>query len=194
MSDGKSLKIITNEQRYNRRRRIADFEAHATESFKGIVGEIPEMLLTLGLGNHDIYSLECGSGAGRSDAGCEDVATAVVAQEVGYFLVRGNKTTETGKALGERAHNQVYILCQAKMVDRAAATFAKDAYAVRLINHDAGIILLGQAHDFRYIGHIAFHGKHTVSNDEFHLVGFAALQLLLQRCHVIVLVLELLRK
>ena len=76
------------------------------------------------------------------------------------------------------------------MVACAASTFAEHTDAVGFVNHHGGVVFLCQADDFRQVGHITLHREHAVGNDEFHLLGVAALELLFERLHVVVLVFE----
>ncbi len=59
------------------------------------------------------------------------------------------------------------------------------------VDHDGCAVFLGQTHDFGHVGHVAFHGEHAVGDNEFELVGVAALELFLQTVHVVVAVFEL---
>ena len=59
------------------------------------------------------------------------------------------------------------------------------------IHHDAGIVLVLQAHYLGQVGEIAFHREHTIYHDELHLVGFATLEHTLEVGHIVVLVVQL---
>lgn len=78
------------------------------------------------------------------------------------------------------------------MVYGAAAAGAEHSYAVGFVDHHAGVVLLGQTHDLGYVGHVTFHREYAVGHDELDLVGITLLKLGLERCHVVVLVLQLL--
>ena len=71
--DGERLEIVTDIEWYDGGRGVADLTAHVAEAFKRVIGDLPEMLLTLGLGLHDLHCLEsCCRRCGR-DAGGEDL-------------------------------------------------------------------------------------------------------------------------
>ena len=59
-----------------------------------------------------------------------------------------------------------------------------------LINHDVGIVLVGQIHDVGQLAHVAFHREDTVGDDELDTVRLALLELCLERGHIVVLVLQ----
>ena len=76
------------------------------------------------------------------------------------------------------------------MVAYSATSLAENSDAVCFVDHDACIVFLCESYDFWDVGHITFHGEHAVGDDELDLVGFALLELLFKRCHVVVLVFQ----
>jgi len=77
-----------------------------------------------------------------------------------------------------------------KMVTCASSAFAEHSDTVGFVHHHGGVVFLGQTDDFGEVGDITFHGEHTVGDDEFHLVGFATLELLFESLHIVVFVFE----
>ncbi len=78
-------------------------------------------------------------------------------EEVGDLLVGGYKSAERRKRLGERAHNEIYIVGHAKMMADATSARTEHAYAVRLVDHHARIVFLRKLHDALHVGHVALH-------------------------------------
>ena len=76
------------------------------------------------------------------------------------------------------------------MVTHATSALTKHTDAVGLIDHDAGIVLVGEVHDVGELAHVTLHREHAVSNNELHAVGLTLLELSLEGCHVVVLVFE----
>ena len=72
-SDSECLKVVANEQRYNRSACVTDFTAETAEALESLVGQFPQMLLTLGLFNHDVDCLKSGSRRRGCDAGGENI-------------------------------------------------------------------------------------------------------------------------
>ena len=72
-SDGKRLVVVTDEQGNDGSFGVADLTTHITESLQCLMGDFPQVLLTLGLSDKDINSLHCSSRRCGSDAGSEDV-------------------------------------------------------------------------------------------------------------------------
>ncbi len=67
------LEVVADEQGDDRRGSVAYLAAHGAESLEGLVGELPELLLTLRFLLHDVDGLEgCGGGSG-GDGGGEDI-------------------------------------------------------------------------------------------------------------------------
>ena len=71
--DSERLEVVADKERYDRRRRIADLTAHIPESIESIIGEFPEILLTLRLVLHDLHGLERSSRRRGRDARSEDI-------------------------------------------------------------------------------------------------------------------------
>ena len=69
----------------------------------------------------------------------------------------------------------------------------EDTHAVGFVHHHRRTVLLFETNDFGERCQVAFHREHTVNDDEFHRIGFAFLQFVLQVGHVVVLVAQLLR-
>ncbi len=113
-----------------------------------------------------------------------------MAQEVGYLLVCGYEAAQRGERLGERAHHKVHVVGKPVVVAYTTAAFAENAYRMRLVDHDCGIIFLGKLHNLGQVGNIAFHREHAVGNYQFDFVGLATLELLFEALHIVVLVLE----
>ena len=60
--DGKRLVVVTDKQGNDRSLGVTNLTTHITEALQCLVGEFPQVLLALGLGNEDINSLHrCGS-------------------------------------------------------------------------------------------------------------------------------------
>lgn len=71
--DGECLEVVAYEEGDDRGGCVAYLKTCLTESFESVVGELPEVFLTLRLGLHDFESLEGCGRRGRGDAGGEDV-------------------------------------------------------------------------------------------------------------------------
>lgn len=71
--DGECLVVVAYKQGYDGRRCRADLASHVAESVEGVVGDFPQVFLTLRLGNHDVDGLEGGYRRGGGDACREDI-------------------------------------------------------------------------------------------------------------------------
>ncbi len=92
--DSEGLVVVTDEQGDDGRLGVADLASHVTETLQCLVSDFPEVLLTLGLGNHDVDGLHCSCCRSRRDAGGEDVAAGMMAQVVGDDLAGGDETAQ----------------------------------------------------------------------------------------------------
>lgn len=79
----------------------------------------------------------------------------LVADEVDHRLVSHRVAAQAGEGLGKRAHDDVHFILQAEIIGRAAAAFADNAKAVRVVHHYARAIFAGQRHNFRQFGDVA---------------------------------------
>ena len=91
------------------------------------------------------------------------------------------------KRLGERPHDEVNIVSHAEMVASATAMVAEHAEAMGFVYHDAGVVFLCKSRNLWEVGYVTFHAEHAIDDYQFHFVGVAALESLLQGIHVIVL-------
>jgi hypothetical protein len=64
---------------------------------------------------------------------------------------------------------------------------------VGVVQHDHGVVALGQLHDLVQLGEVAVHGEDAVRHDQAEPLVLVQLQLLLQVLHVRVLVAVLVR-
>ena len=74
------------------------------------------------------------------------------------------------------------------MVAYAASLPAEHTYAVRLVHHDGGIVLLLQLHYLRQLAEGSFHAEYPVHHDELYCIRRTALQHPFEVRHVVVLV------
>ena len=63
----------------------------------------------------------------------------------------------------------------------------EDTDAVGFVDHDGGAVFVLQLNDGGEIAQVALHREDAVDHDEFHRIGSALLELLLQVVHVVVL-------
>ena len=114
----------------------------------------------------------------------------MVTQIVGDRLAGSDETAQRCNRLGEGAHDEVYLVAQAKVIAHAATALAEDADTMSLVNHDVGIVLVGQIHDVGQLAHVAFHREDAVGDNELDTVRLALLELRFKRSHIVVLVLQ----
>ncbi len=171
--------------------RLSNLEAGFLEAAEGVVGHIPELgdALRLLLDNVQGFQGRCRCG-GRVGS-LEDVGAGGVAQPVDDDLIGRYETADGGQALGEGAHDEVYLAGEAEVVANAAALFAEDAQAVGFIHHDDHVVVLMlEFHNLRQLGQVSFHGEYAIHHDELDRVLGAALEAALQVLHVVVLVVQ----
>ena len=82
------------------------------------------------------------------------------------ILVASNKSTDRGKALRERAHDEIHIVLQTKMMTNTLAVFAEYSKSMSLVNHDGTIVLVLQFDNLWQFGEVTLHGEYTVSYDK----------------------------
>ncbi len=80
------------------------------------------------------------------------------------------------------------------MVAGASTAITEHTDTMCFVNHHLCIVFFSETHNFGKIGNIAFHREHSVGDDELDFIGLALLELLFERRHVVVLVLERLRE
>lgn len=117
-----------------------------------------------------------------------------MAEIVDGIEIGSNEATDTCQTLTERTHDDIHIIGQTEVVADSSSLTTEDTEAVCLIDHHRSVVLMLQSDDFRQVTDVAFHGEHTIDNDEFDRLGITLLQLFLQVFHVIVAILELLGK
>ena len=100
-------------------------------------------------------------------------------------LAGSHKTTQAGQRLTKSAHNNIYLIGQAKIVGCSSAAIANYTQSMRIIHHDLCAISFGQAHNLRQIGNIATHAEDTVCHDQDSRRLWYFLQLLFQILHII---------
>lgn len=188
--DVERLVVVADEQGNDRCGGVSNLAAHGAEILQREMCDVPEVLPALRLGDDYVKGGIGGCGGCRGDGGGEDVRAGVVAQVVGNLLVGGNEASQGGEGLGEGSHDEVHVVGHAHVVAHAASLGPEDAYAVGLVDHHGGVVLLCQLHYLVDMRHVAFHGEDGVGDDELDGVGLAALELLLEAVHVVVAVLE----
>ena len=104
-SDEESEVVVADVKWNNRSLGVANLATHLFEALKGIVGDVPQVLLTLGLAFKNVERGAHGGGRGRSDACGEDIGALMVTQEVGNDLVGGDEATQRSKRLAESTHD-----------------------------------------------------------------------------------------
>ena len=126
----------------------------------------------------------CADDAGGHGVG-EEVRARALAQEVDDLLTAG----------GEAAHGAAEGFAQGAGVDidaaigvvelaDAAAGLADDACGVALIDHDEGVVLLGEVADAVHGGDVAVHGEDAVGHDDAEALFLGGLELALEVVHV----------
>ena len=96
--DGESLVVVTDEKRDDGSLGVTDFTSHITESLQRLMGNLPQVLLTLRLGNEDINRLHCSCRRSRGNAGREDVAARMMTQVISDDLAGIDKISYSKKA------------------------------------------------------------------------------------------------
>ncbi len=77
------------------------------------------------------------------------------------------------------------------MVADTASVASEYTYAVCLVHHDGGVVLVLQLNDFGQLAQIALHGEDAVDDNQFDALGCATLEDTFQVGHVVVLVSQL---
>jgi len=85
--------------------------------------------------------------------------------EVNDISVPGDEAADRGKALAERAHDQVDLIRHAEVRRRAPAV-PQHAQAVGVIHHDPRAVAPADLDDLRQGGDIAAHAVHAVNHDQ----------------------------
>ena len=165
---------------------MAGVEPGVLEGLLCVAGDLPEVLAALGLFYHDVQGLGCGSRGGRRHGGTEYERAGIVLEVVEDVVVSGDETAQGAEALGEGAHDEVYLVREAEVAGGAGAVFADYAESVGIVNHDGGVVLLAEFADAGDGGDVSLHRIHAVNHDELGGVAGGEPELLLQVCHVVV--------
>ena len=80
----------------------------------------------------------------------------------------------------------VVMVGETEVVGSAATLMAQHTQGMGVIDHDVGVVLLGQFHHARQWHDVAFHREDAIGNDEFHLAWIAVLEFGLKAVHVVV--------
>ena len=146
-SDAEGLFVVTDIERDDRCGGIADLEAEPAEAVEAVGRLLLKGLYTLGLTEHNLQRLVCGSCRSRRITSTEDVRASVVTEVIDRRLAPSDEATDRGKALTERPHDQIYILGESEVIADATAVVTEDTAAMGFIDHDLSSVLLRQADD-----------------------------------------------
>ncbi len=134
-----------------------------------------------------VEDLQRGAGDGRRQRVGEEIGPRALAQPVDHFApARGVAARGAAERLAERAGDDVDPALDAAMLGRAAAVLADEADRVAVVDHDHGVVLLGQVADALQIGDDAVHREDAVGGDQPEARVCGLLQLRLEVGHVVV--------
>ena len=176
VGEEEGLVVVADEERYDGRFGVADLESEVAESLHSVVGVVPESLLALGFGAHDVERGEDGSGVGGSHGSGEDIGAHVVLHPVDCLGVGSDEAADGGERLGEGAHDDIDVGELTEVVADAATLASEDAEAVSLIDHQGGVVFVAELDHLIDLSDIALHREDAVGDDEFAVVGVVLLE------------------
>lgn len=187
---GKGFFVVADEERNDGCGGVANLEACIAEGFEGVVGDFPEVFLTLGFGAHDFEGCEDGCGGSGSNGGGEDVGSDAVLHIVDRLGVGGDETADGSEGFGEGAHDDVGAREKAEMIGDSSAFGAENAKAVCFVDHEGGLIFVAEVGHLGEFCYVAFHGEDTVCDDEFDCIFGKGFEDALEVFHVVVAIFE----
>lgn len=188
VGEEEGLVVVADKERNDRRFGVANLETEVAEGLHGVVGVVPEGLLTLRFGSHNVQSFKYRGGGGGSGRGGEDIGADVMFHPVDGVGIGSNETTDGSQRLGEGAHYDVNIGELVEMVADTATLASENTEAVSLIDHKSGVVFVAELNHLVNLCDIAFHREDAVGDDEFAVVGVVFLEKTLEVFEVEVLV------
>ena len=117
-----------------------------------------------------------------------------MAQHVDNLLFAGSKPAHcSAKSLAECTGDNLYPAAQTETFGHAVSGLAHNAGGVAFIHHDQRVVFVCQFVNLIQRAHVAVHGKDAIGSDDAEARGLRFAELLLQVCHVGILVSETLR-
>ena len=98
-----------------------------------------------------------------------------MSDEVDRGLAPSDEASYRGEALAEGTHDQVYMVCEAKVIADATTVVTEYAEAVGLVDHDRCSVLLGQLDDLGELAEVTLHPEDAIDDDELDTLGVALL-------------------
>ena len=141
----------------------------------------PKLVDALGFGLEDFQGLEHAADDRGGERGGEDEAAGLVAQVFDDLALAGDESAHRAERFREGAHDDVDLVVDSEMVDRAAAERAEDAEGVGLVDVGERAVFLRRLEDGRQVGDVAGHAEDAVEHDELAGVGGQALEAVAQR-------------
>src|SRR5258706_12089994 len=99
---------------------------------------------------------------------------------------RSYKAADRRKGLRERAHHDINVAFDSKMLAGSAAIGSKHSDSVSFVDIDSSGIATRQANDFREISRVSLHRKDPVYHYQSSFIGLEASQHFFQVVHVVV--------
>ena len=87
--------------------------------------------------------LKAGGHIGHGHGAGEQERPSALPQPIDDHLTAGHHAADHAKSLAHRADFDIDFAMQAKVIDDAAPTLAEHAFAMRVIDHQQDIVLLG---------------------------------------------------
>ena len=129
--------------------------------------------------------LQRGTDNGGGQRIAEQIGARTLAQQIDNLLSACGETAQgSAEALAQRAGVDVHTAVGAEELAHAVSRLANDSCAVALVDHDKGIVFLGQVADLIHRGDVAVHRENAVGHDDAETLCLCLLQTFLQLSHV----------
>ena len=131
-----------------------------------LAGVLPEHVDALGLGLHDLKSLQDPTDDGRSQRSGEDKATSLVLHKLDHLIRTGDESTHRAEGLGKCSHDNLDIIIDPEMMSHTSSMRPNYSKRMGLVDIHNGSIFLGSFHHRRKISHVTRHAKNAIHDDK----------------------------
>ena len=107
-----------------------------------------------------------------------------------FFTACGVAAAGAAKGFAKGAGDDIDAALHATVLGRATASLAEETRSMGVVDHDEGVIFVGQLADGFQVGDFAVHGEDAIGGDKLETLLGGVLELFFQVGHVVVSVTE----
>ena len=115
---------------------------------------------------HELERFLHATNDGGSEGSRKNQTPGAVFQIFDHLSISSHETTHGAEGLRERAHSDIHLVLNAKVIRCSATLMAKNAQRVGLIHINKGAMALRHRDDFRQVGDVARHAENAIENDQ----------------------------